>query len=219
MDPVTSQHPLPRRWPARTGIAATLLAVTTASLLWYTGKFDHNLREVSPGKVYRSAQMDCEGLKQVIAAKQIKSVVNLRGKSETSPWYPSEITACIQSGVAHDDFNIGLGKLPNPDALKNFIAKLDAGPYPMLMHCNAGADRSSLGAVFYLHLIEKVPLEEAEKSQLTWRFGHLPLGDAKSIDDFFALYHATANGQSLRDWVLNTYPGLYAERQQALSKK
>ena len=31
---------------------------------------------------------------------------------------------------------------------------------------------------------------------------------APVIDDFFALYHATAQGQSLRDWVLNTYPGL-----------
>jgi protein tyrosine phosphatase (PTP) superfamily phosphohydrolase (DUF442 family) len=218
MELTTRPRSAAKRWALRCGAALLTLCGALTGLAWYTGKFDHNLREVSPGKVYRSAQMDGAEFKSVIAEKKLKAVLNLRGESPNSAWYPSELAACLEAGVEHADFNIGLGVLPKPDALRALIAKLETGPYPLLMHCRAGADRSSLGAVFYLYFVEHVPLEVAEASQMNWRYGHFALGDARSIDEFFKLYHDSAHGLAFKEWVLNVYPKLYDERHGALSK-
>ena len=53
---------------------------------------------------------------------------------------------------------------------------------------------------------------------MNWRYGHFALGDARSIDEFFKLYHDSAHGLAFKEWVLNVYPKLYDERHGALSK-
>ncbi|HLX62299.1 MAG TPA: tyrosine-protein phosphatase [Planctomycetota bacterium] len=207
-----SSVPRRRRWPKRVLIGGAAFSGLVLVLLWQVGLLGNNFREVSPGKCYRSAQLQADGFKDAIEKRGLKSVVNLRGERKNEAWYQGELAACLAEKVAHVDINIGLGELPHPEALKALVETLDAGPYPMLLHCRSGSDRSGLGAVFYRHLVEHKPLDEAEREQINWRYGHLAVGKAKSIDDFFKLYHESAGGQSLRDWIYKTYPAIYAKQ-------
>ncbi len=177
--------------------------------------FRQNFREIVPGKFYRSAQLEPIGFKDAIVHHGIKSVINLRGERKNELWYQNEIAVCADEKVDHFDINIGLGDLPKPETLKALVEKLEAGPYPMLMHCRSGSDRTGLGGAFYMHLVEKKPLEQAEAEQVSWHYGHFPIGRAKNINDFFELYHATAKGKNLREWLYSDYPALYDERHRA----
>lgn len=210
--PAPSASPSARRpaiWLKRGLFGFLGCGVLALLFFWHVGLLGTNLREISPGVCYRSAQLKPQMLRAVIAEKNLRSVLNLRGERKKADWYGPELAECQTAHIDHADINIGLGELPRPEAIKQLIEKLEAGPYPMLMHCRAGADRSSLGAVFYVHLVEKKPLETAEAEQLTWRYGHFGIGEAKYINAFFKLYHDTSNGQPLKEWVYKTYPSLY----------
>lgn len=206
-------HKPPRfRWAKRLLLGVVSLALLVLGLMWYCGLLDGNLREVSKGKVYRSAQLKPAAFKEAIESRGIKSVINLRGDRKSEAWYKDELALCEAQKVEHVDINIGLGELPRPEVLQSLVTTLEAGPYPMLLHCRSGADRSALGAAFYMHIVEKKPLEDAVNAQLTWRYGHVAIGKAKSIDDFFELFRTTAGGQGLKEWLYSTYPAVYAKR-------
>ena len=199
-------------WFKRLLCAFALVVAVALGFMGYIGLFNSNFREVTPGKCYRSAQLKPEALKEAIASHGLKSVLNLRGERKNEEWYKGEMAVCEAAKIDHADINIGLGQLPKPETLKQLVEKLEAGPYPMLMHCRSGADRSGLAGAFYRHIVEKKPLEEAEAEQVTWRYGHFEIGKAKCINEFFKLYHDTAHGQSLKDWLNKTYPAEYEKR-------
>ena len=197
--------------------AAVAFILCTLSFLGYIGLFG-NFHEITPGKCYRSEQLKPQAIKDAIASRGIKSVLNLRGEQKNADWYKGELAACIEQNIDHADFNIGLGQLPKPETLQQLVTKLENGPYPMLLHCRSGSDRTGLASAFYLNIVEKKPLDDAEAEQVTWRYGHFGIGRAQSINAFFKLYHDTAHGQSLKDWLYKTYPAEY-EKQIAGSSK
>jgi protein tyrosine/serine phosphatase len=103
-------------------------------------------------------------------------------------------------------------RLPPPETLARLLERFDAGPYPMLVHCEHGIDRSGLAAVVWLVVFDGVPVSEARARELSWRTGHISFGQAHAMSDFFDLYERTADGADLRTWIRDTYPRLYAER-------
>jgi hypothetical protein len=109
------------------------------------------------------------------------------------------------------DVGLSATHLPPPSQLDLLLAAFDRARYPLLFHCQAGADRSGLVGTIYLNVYRHVPLDRAEASQLTWRYGHIRWGRAHPMDDFFRLYRATGGGLSLRDWIATRYPALYRE--------
>jgi len=204
-------------WFKRILFAFAALALVTLGFLAFIGFFG-NFREVSPGKYYRSEQLKPQGFKDAITAHGIKSVLNLRGEQSNAEWYKGEVAVCASEKIDHMDINIGLGALPKPETLQRLVEKLEAGPYPMLVHCRSGSDRSGLAGAFYLNIVEKKPLAEAEADQVSWRFGHFAIGRAQSINAFFQLYHDTSKGQSLKEWLYQTYPAEYARMATAQTK-
>lgn len=46
-------------------------------------------------------------------------------------------------------------------------------PRPVLIHCEAGADRSGVASALYKLLVAKRPVQEASE-QLSFRYGHFP---------------------------------------------
>ncbi|HEY3319150.1 MAG TPA: sulfur transferase domain-containing protein [Planctomycetota bacterium] len=201
-------------WRRRLLYAAGTLAVLgllTAGYCYYAGLFGDNFREVSPGKCYRSGQMSAAHLATHIRESGIKCVINMRGGSANDPWHAAEERTCKEAGCVYLSLSLTLGRLVSPNDLSALVAQIDAGPYPILLHCKSGSDRAGLASVLYRVLKENQPLDEALSSQLSMRFGHMPVGDGTSVDELFKLYKQTSNGLDLRTWIRDVYPGKYQE--------
>jgi protein tyrosine/serine phosphatase len=196
--------------PVLVGSGFTILVL---SFFWFIGVFGGNIREVVPGRFYRSAQIGGPLLESVIQKYGIKSVLNLRGSSPGEDYYESELATCAAKGVEHRDIGISAYRLPPPKELKEIIDGLENLPKPILVHCRGGADRSGLVSTLYMNLYEHVPLERAEHEQLTWRYGHMSFASAGAMDRFFDLYRSTSKGEDIRIWSLNSYPALYKAEQ------
>ncbi len=191
------------------GITAVLCAVILFGL-WGIGVFGGNVHTVVPHQVYRSAQLTGHNLDSVLANDHIRTVINLRGGTDKDSWYRSELAECQKYGAQHVDVPMSGRVLPSPAQLEGLFHAFDTEPYPVLFHCKAGSDRSGLTGTIYMNVYQHVPLDQAEGSQLTWRYGHFAWGQTHAMNDFFDLYRKTNHGQSLRDWITTQYPKLYS---------
>ena len=210
--PIRRQRKCRTRRLKLTLLVCAFLACTTLGTLYYVGVLDDNFRTIAAGRVYRSAQMSGPHLAEAVKQYGLKSVLNLQSEAVKAQWYQDEVKTCAALGVEHHTVPIHLGRLTEPENVATLIDRLEQGPFPLLLHCRAGADRSGLAGALYLMVVEKKSLDEALSAQVTWRYGHTPLGQAVAIDEFFALYRATANGRDIKTWVTTVYPGLFAER-------
>jgi len=205
----------------RTSMALGVLLLLVM-LLWYIGVFGGNVRVVVPGKVYRSAQLTGNSytsdtaalvgdrLDAVLKRYGIRTVINLRGGQPSNDYYREEIADCAQLGVDHVDVSMSATHLPPPESLRLLLDAFDHDPYPVLFHCQGGADRSGLVGTLYLNIYQHTPLDQAEDRQLTARYGHLAFTLTQAMDRFFTLYRQEAHGMDLRTWILKEYPAIYA---------
>jgi protein tyrosine phosphatase (PTP) superfamily phosphohydrolase (DUF442 family) len=215
---LTLSEPIAQRKPARRGrrakqilLGVVLFLMSVLLLLWYIGVFGGNVREVEPGRVYRSAQLTGRTLDEVLDARRIRTMLSLRGGSPEDGWYRSETASCAKRNIRHITLSFSAVRMPPPSELKKLLAVFDTAQYPLLFHCRGGADRSGLAGVLYLHLYKHVPLDEAQAQQLTWRYGHIRWGQARPMSDFFDLYRNTGQGMGLRAWIEQKYPALYEQ--------
>ncbi len=213
--------PVTRRvWTKRRAVSA-LLFVALIALLCYIGVLGGNVRVVDPGRVYRSSQLTGNGyeavsarlaghgLEAVLREDHIATVLNLRGGSDRDLRYHDEVAICRLTGADHLDVPFSARHLPSPQTLEALLYAFDHARYPILIHCQAGSDRTGLASTLYVHLYQHVPLDQAEASQLTWRFGHIRVGPTRVMDVFFDLYRETAHGMPMRQWIHDRYPSLY----------
>ena len=225
-----TQNSKPKILRRRAAGVALALLMCLLLFLTYIGVFGGNVHVVQAGRVYRSAQLTGvgiqpetarlagHGLADVLEKYHIRTVINLRGKSDDAGWYFAETAICRTHNAAHIDIPFSAVRMPPPDSLRKLLAAFDAAAYPVIFHCQAGADRTGLAAALYANLYEKQPLDEAESSQLTWRHGHFSFSKTYPMDKFFDLYRQTGNGLSLRDWMLQKYPALYEQLPPDLKK-
>jgi protein tyrosine/serine phosphatase len=184
-----------------TGLAAALVFAAALTALGSLGVLGDQFREVSPGKCYRSAQPSPSRLAELIRRHKIRCVVNLRGPGEDKAWYHEELRVCREAGVDHVDIQLTTKHIPLPESAVELVRRSEAGPFPMLLHCRDGADRSGLASAIYLAVAEKLPVEQAVDSHLAWR---------PAMHRFFELYRRTARDRDLRTWILRAYRRVYA---------
>jgi hypothetical protein len=173
-----------------------------------------NFHTVIPGALYRCAQPSAAGLERLVRRYGIRTVINLRGCCDPLPFYLDECRVANRLNLSQEDVGLSANRLPSPQALRQLVDILDASQYPVLLHCNKGADRSGLASAAALLLLTDTPLEKA-RAQVGPRYGHLPLGRTVHIDRFFDLYQEWLAGQGLahspaafRRWALEDYcPG------------
>ena len=206
---MTRVHGRRLQWAA--GLSLVVLALLLG-LMDCVGLVGGNIRVVDAGRVYRSAQLSGPRLTDCLRSYGIRSVINLQGYHPGDAALRDERAVCARLGIAHRDISLSAGQLPPPVELRRLLQALDSLPRPVLIHCRGGADRTGLACTLYLSIYGGVPLHEAESRQLTWRYGHLASGPAHPMDDFFALYRQTGEGQPLREWITSRYPKLYAEQ-------
>jgi len=182
--------------------------------LWFTyyiGLLDHNFRVIAPNKAYRSAQLPPALLEREVQEHSIKCVVNLRGDAETAAWHRDELAVCKKVGIEHADIHFDLRKLPEPEQRKELLKRFEEGPYPILLHCRAGSERTGLASLLYVMIVEGKPLQEALATQTGWQVGHFRTDANDAGDRFVEIYRKTGNGQNIKTWILEKYPAIYEQ--------
>jgi protein tyrosine/serine phosphatase len=139
------------------------------------------------------------------ARRGIRTVVNLRGRTDTST-YVYEEAACRDADLALVDFRIRSRAAPTREevlAARDLFASV---AYPIAMHCKSGADRVGLMSALYLHTRRGIPIDEARR-QLSLRYGHIRQADTGVLDDFFDAYLAYAKKTPIGfyEWVEQVY--------------
>lgn len=206
----------PRRRLLRlAGAAAGLaLAAEAGRVMFWT-----NRHAVVPGRVYRSAQLSAPGLADEIAEHGIRTVVNLRGTCPDVAWYLAEARATVAADVNLEDVSLSAKRLPAPAEIRRLVEILDRTEYPILLHCQQGADRTGLAAAAVLLLHSDATLPQARR-QLWPRYGHVSIGRTEAIDRFFDFYEAWLAARNephsrdrFRQWATAEYcPGPYRAR-------
>ena len=201
------KHP---RWRFVLAGGAVVAAIISISL-WYLGVLNDNFRVVDRGKFYRSGQMSPRELRETVSAYGIRTIVNLRGMS-VDPWHSQEVKAVSELGVRYVEIALSATSLPPPERAADLVRAFREGPYPMLIHCKGGADRTGLACAIYEMVVAHHSLDEALRAQLTWQCRHLPIGKWRAMDDFFDLYREMGRGKDLAQWIFDDYPAVYAKQ-------
>lgn len=155
-------------------VAATSAIVFGLAIGAYLGylQLSGNFHTVIAGELYRSAQPTPAQMEAYVRDHGIKTIVNLRGQNLKSAWYSEEINTAERLGLQHIDFRMSASKELTPDKADQLVAILKAAPKPVLIHCQAGSDRSGLASVLYSREIAGVDEATAER-QLSIHFGHI----------------------------------------------
>jgi protein tyrosine/serine phosphatase len=164
-------------------IVSILLLLLTASFILYMEE-QGNFHPITHGEAYRSAQLDRDELEYYIKKYNIKSILNLRGKNQDAPWYMEEKKVSANHNVQHYDVSLSVSHEPTEDDVRKLMEIFKHAPRPILIHCQAGADRSGLVAAMWKVIVDKEPKSEAWK-QLSILYGHLPIGKTTAADHFF----------------------------------
>lgn len=210
--------PTPRRWFTRRTLLRLLWVGPLAGLAAEAVRVFAltNRHTVIPGRVYRSAQLSPDELAAVIRDKGIKTVLNLRGHCPDVPWYVGEARTTHAAGVSQEDITLSAKRLPAPAEVRRLVEVLDRTEYPVLAHCQRGADRTGLVSMAALLLLTDATPARARR-QLWPRYGHISAGRTAVIDQFFDFYDdwlaATGQGHTpdrFRQWATHHYcPGPY----------
>lgn len=150
----------------------------------------HNFHIVSAGRMYRSAQMNADGLSQVIQEESIKSILNLRGEDLDQGWYQAETSTARRLGVQHYDFALSASQDVKDEEIDRILETINRAPKPMLIHCKSGSDRTGLIGALYLYSIEGKSAESADH-ELSIFYGHVPYlfwRDTVAMDHSFWRY-------------------------------
>ncbi len=175
-----------------------------------------NVHTVIPGRVYRTAQLKPEQLQEFLAKKGIRTVVNLRGVCADTVWYRGECHVTHAANVNQEDVTFSAKRYPAPDEMRRLVEVLDHTAYPIVFHCQRGADRTGMASTVARLLLTSDDLSTARR-QLWPRYGHFAVGRPAVLDKFFDYYAQwlAARGEShapdrFRRWVANHYcPGPY----------
>lgn len=150
------------RW-ALAGLVAAVVAVPPVALFRANYAHAKRLREVTPGKFYRSGQMTAAGLRQTIERYGIKTVLNLQHEAPDpvmpENWLGRPVVAeselCKQLGARYVLMTPDILPVPNdltkqPPVVGEFLKLLDdPASYPILIHCKAGLHRTGRLTAIY----------------------------------------------------------------------
>ncbi|KAA1176750.1 protein tyrosine phosphatase [Rhizobium tropici] len=138
-----------------------------AHMLWTT-----NFHPVIAGELYRSSQPSAATIAELQKQYGIKTIINLRGENSGHRWYDKEVAEAKQLNINHIDFHMSSARELTQQQAAQLIEIMRDAPKPLLIHCQAGADRTGLASALYLAAIAKTNESTAE-NQMSIFYGHL----------------------------------------------
>ena len=198
------------RHPAKNGLSLLVLFMLVSGWGLRRPLFQGNLGEVEAGRVIRSAQPTSE-LPKRIQTYRLRSILNLRGGSSSDWWYDAEVKTCAESGVLFYDLPLSAIRRPTRRELLILIDTLKSCPYPLLIHCKSGSDRTGLAAAIY-RMVQKGESPRQAEGAFSISFGHFPIGGTQHLHEPLGEYAAWLEDRGLahtsdrfRDWVRTQY--------------
>lgn len=152
-------------------------------------QYDGNFHAVEPGLVFRSAQLDPDDLARRIKENGIRSILNLRGPKAGETWYDAEQSVATSMGVEHSDYGISANHPLTAKQMSEILQWIEHAPKPVLIHCQAGADRT--GLVSALYLASRGASMERVREALSVRYGHFPVAyweNTRAMDESLDLF-------------------------------
>ncbi len=163
-----------------------VLAVIVSLLIGYvlSVKMQGNFHTITPAEAYRSGQLGNNKLAEYVKQYNIRSVLNLRGKHAGESWYEDEVAMSAKLDLTHYDVSLSSDHELTESEVHQLIDIFHTAPRPILIHCQAGADRSGLVAAMWRVVMDKEPKDRAAQQLSLW-YGHIPIGSTRAMDRFF----------------------------------
>ena len=174
------------------------VVISVGLLIGLTGVFSGGLYEylhltgnvgvVEQGVCYRSGQLDASQLNQIIVKDGIRSILNLRGASPNAGWYNSELSVSASRHVVHYDYPLSANRFVTPAQDEEILHIIENAPKPILIHCQAGSDRTGLVSALYRYTHGATL--ETSRNELSLRYGHFPYlwSETDAMDKSFSAY-------------------------------
>lgn len=156
-----------------------------------------NFYEIDTGKYFRSAQPSGSDIEEMAHRYGIKSVINLRGENPSEGWYQDEKAMVDNLGLNFVNISMSPSEIPHRKNLLQLLEALESLPRPILVHCQAGADRTGEASAIYQMIYMGKTKSEA-LSMLSMKYGHISF--AKPAKDYFI--KEVWQG---RDWAYSDY--------------
>lgn len=181
-------------------LAAAVVAIGLASWAWF-GWFRHdvfprNFGEVDAGRVYRSAALTPAATKRVHEKHGIRTIIDLGGYDKDPAGDRAAARTAAALGVDRFVFPLEGDGTGNPNA---YLAALrimrDPTRQPVLVHCSAGAQRTSGAVMLYREFVQGRPLEETYPEAREYR--HDPSGNPRLLP--FVKQYEQQIGDALRN--------------------
>lgn len=163
-----------------------IVIVMLAAFYAVTMAWMNNFHVVIPNELYRSGQLSAGEIPYYTKRYGMRSILNLRGDNTGSKWYDREVEESSASGVQIINYRMSSKQVISREEALKLIEIMRAAPKPLLIHCNGGANRTSLATAIYLAGITGADERTAE-AQLSFRFGNFPrwLGSSSRMSDNF----------------------------------
>jgi protein tyrosine phosphatase (PTP) superfamily phosphohydrolase (DUF442 family) len=207
------------RWALVAVIVAVVVVVPVVHFryVYAQGK---RLREVESGRVYRSGQMNAEGFREARERLGIRTVICLR---DDDPEHDPDVDLGFLPGsgkvkeselcyrlnmryvfIAPDLVSRREVPAHRPEAIERFLEVMDdEASYPVLIHCNAGLNRTGVMVAIY---------------RMEYEGWDMPRAFRDTLDNGFGRSQCTAANDYVKQYILTYQPGLRqpeASRQQA----
>lgn len=157
-----------------------------------------NFRVIEDRRAYRCAQLDAESLSLVFDTYGIRTVINLRGENEGVGWYDNERAAAEKAGVTLVSIRMSAGELPPRGELLKLYDAFQTAQYPILIHCQSGADRTGAASAIW-RMVVRGDSREAAMTELSPLYGHFEAAHPE-MDQLVRMF------QPDREWIENVYP-------------
>lgn len=157
-------------------------------------------KEVISEDFVRTRQLNKKQLEQVIKRENIQTILNLRGEHIGEQWFDDEKRIAEENDVQFYSLPFRANVFPSQEILLDLLDRLEEGSYPLLVHCQHGADRTGFASVIYRHNILKEPINKAKK-ELQMTHGHIKY---YPLDYIIAVYEQSG-AQDFRAWVNEKY--------------
>lgn len=157
-----------------------------------------NFRVIKDGQAYRSAQLDASSLRLVIEEYGIRTIINLRGENGRCAWYRAERAVADDAGVELIDVRMSANNLPSRETLLLLYDTYMTAEYPILLHCQSGADRTGAAAAIWRMVVNGEPRAAAGR-ELSVLAGHFS-PRYPMMDYLVAVFEPD------RSWIESKYP-------------